>query len=146
MSPARPIRFLHGSPHTRVCRDELFSSSRSISSSWSSPKLSIMTSIARSVHRSVLSRAPSGKRCGICGLRTSLPSLLGQSRTIASSSRFGAAVKPGPALSQTNSELHHHPVHMQALIPVGAEITLRRFWKTVLVQQEATGPSSGPPY
>lgn len=32
-------------------------------------------------------------------------------------------MKPGPALSQTNR----------------AEITLRRFWKTVLVQQEATG-------
>lgn len=83
------------------------------------------------------------RRCGECALRIPKPSSYVPSRSIASTSRLRAEVKPGPALSQTNRRSYLlTSLRMTAENIAGAEITLRRFWKTVHINQEPTGPSA----
>lgn len=88
--------------------------------------------------RAGLSAGPS--RCTRCVVPATrwpgVPTPLTLVRTLSTTQRRLAEVSAGPPLSQTNSELAKLDLLLLADLVSGAEITLRRFWKTVHIKEE----------
>lgn len=104
---------------------------------------SIMTSASRQIVQAASVLQSHRQKCGSCCARSiqDRPPTASSSRRPFTNSPYRAAkVSPGPALSQTNSELLPGIMIVPILIErEGAEITLRRFWKSVHIKDEANG-------